>query len=1413
MHLIWLNLRSSPRRAAQDLMWLGLAALAVCVVGFALGIPQLVYRTMVGLGAGNGEVGFVLGVLAVALAIFGLRRWREVARTEASFRTLFENAPVGVFRSTRDGRLLLANTALAHLLGFDTPAQLVAAINGRTIQLYVNSECRAELVRLLEQDGIAENFENQVYRRDGSRIWLLCNVRAERDKDGKILFLEGNVQDITARKEMERAYQQLSLESLQSILIVQGRRPVFVNAQMSDAVGYTTSELMNLSDEQLFGLVHPEDRDHLAGRARDILDGKLVPLHYVFQFRRKDGQWRWAEAQINRIEFHGKPALMIAVVDITERKLAQDKMQENVQRAQFRQELGASLARGGNDLRTVLDNLTRVVVGDLGDICVVSLLSQDRSRLELGSFSSLHPEQFAELSQTLADARVPADHPLLHSVLTEGKPLSIAAVAPIVLEQYQVRDYVDYLRRYGIHSVLVVPLQHNGHILGLLGVARAGAERLYTIQDQLLLQEVADRAAQVITNALLVKQMETELRARTLAQENASAGVEQTPVSTATASSGAGDTTLAKPRVLLGRIDDGAPDGNTPGTGFAGAQEQVALAQALQDAAAFLNRANNVDLVWEGILDTVARIVPYDTATIFRRQGRQLHVVSGRGFEARGLGEWIGTITFPDDMPKYWALTLQAQAIVIPDTRASDLWFEIAETAWIRSHIAAPLRLGNETIGMLCLDSAVPDFYDAAHGARLMMFADLAAAALRHALLLRETEQRAEQLALLYDVGLTLNRVLDSRTQLDFLFKIARRALRADRVAFFVYDAQADVMQFDEGIGMPAELKELFRARGLSVNPPEGLVGQVAHRRVPLAVPDVSVSSHWVAVEDMVKSALAVPVEHENELRGVLLAASHQRNGFTAQDERMLILFANQVAAAIELTRLFQSQSGRQHELEILREASLAFAAAPDRDALTQLILEFALRLVTAHNAFLFFYQRDVLEFAGTLWSRTSPIEPENFAPRENGLTYTVARTGKQIVIDEVNTHPLFANWRWGGAIVGLPLKGGGQVRAVLNVAYEQPHRFTQEELRALELYAEQAAAALENARQSEETQRQLRDAQLLHRAGEALNRTQSVQAAFEQLAEFFMQAVGVEACCISTVDAAADQVHVIVDRDPDPATRLAPGTVGKLSAQPYLLELLNEQHTLIYHRDMPNLEPRMLASLKQYNWFSLLALPLFDGDRVMGVVELADQHTARVFSPESVRLAESLAHQAASALQNARLLEETRQRAEQLTLLNRLARQVGGSSTLDTMLESIENEIASIVPFDAFYIALYDSETELVDFRRVTDYGERKPPFQWRLGPSLTRQVITSGCAMRLADRKEYPSVDNPPQYYGDGSMLCAWLGVPIRFGDQVLGVISLQSKRRAAFSEADEQLLQTIADQVAGAIARVPHTGYKVP
>jgi two-component system sensor histidine kinase/response regulator len=85
--------------------------------------------------------------------------------------------------------------------------------------------------------------------------------------------------------------------------------------------------------------------------------------------------------------------------------------------------------------------------------------------------------------------------------------------------------------------------------------------------------------------------------------------------------------------------------------------------------------------------------------------------------------------------------------------------------------------------------------------------------------------------------------------------------------------------------------------------------------------------------------------------------------------------------------------------------------------------------------------------------------------PRPHGLTYAVARSGEPVVISDVDTHPLFGGRRWGGAVAGFPLRVGNEVCGVMNIAFEQPHVFTESELNVLALLADQAAVAIHNAR------------------------------------------------------------------------------------------------------------------------------------------------------------------------------------------------------------------------------------------------------------------------------------------------------------------------------------------------------------
>lgn len=128
---------------------------------------------------------------------------QERQQAEEKYRNILENAVEGFFQSTRDGRYLMANPALARLYGYDSVEELIAGITDINRQLYVRLGRRDELNVYLSQFGQVSNFESQIYRKDGSKIWISENVRSVQDSNGTLLYYEGTVQDVTERRQTE----------------------------------------------------------------------------------------------------------------------------------------------------------------------------------------------------------------------------------------------------------------------------------------------------------------------------------------------------------------------------------------------------------------------------------------------------------------------------------------------------------------------------------------------------------------------------------------------------------------------------------------------------------------------------------------------------------------------------------------------------------------------------------------------------------------------------------------------------------------------------------------------------------------------------------------------------------------------------------------------------------------------------------------------------------------------------------------------------------------------------------------------------------------------------------------------------------------------------------------------------------
>ena len=167
--------------------------------------------------------------------------------------------------------------------------------------------------------------------------------------------------------------------------------------------------------------------------------------------------------------------------------------------------------------------------------------------------------------------------------------------------------------------------------------------------------------------------------------------------------------------------------------------EQRVLAEALRDITAVLSSSLNLDQVFEGILDHVARVVPYDAGTILLVRGKTVEIAHVRGHDPSIIG-----LQFPLAGPNLLSVMATGQPAVVGDTRTYDGWVEAPETNWIRSNISAAIRVEDEIIGFLCLDSGAPYAFTAEHVERLQTFASQAGIAVRNARLFDEAQQHQQ---------------------------------------------------------------------------------------------------------------------------------------------------------------------------------------------------------------------------------------------------------------------------------------------------------------------------------------------------------------------------------------------------------------------------------------------------------------------------------------------------------------------------------------------------------------------------------------------------------------------------------------------------------------------------------------------
>ncbi|MCP4544543.1 MAG: GAF domain-containing protein [Chloroflexi bacterium] len=681
-------------------------------------------------------------------------------------------------------------------------------------------------------------------------------------------------------------------------------------------------------------------------------------------------------------------------------------------------------------------------------------------------------------------------------------------------------------------------------------------------------------------------------------------------------------------------------------------QDRRQLADTLRHVTRILTGTLEHDKVIDLILAQLEKVIVYHRATVMllidqdgtSENEHHLQIVAGRD----ELGDAFEYVTIPVERYSLNAMVMtEKQPLLIPRTADDDRWQVSGAMSTVKSFINAPLLAQDQPIGLLSVGRRDDVSYTEDDAQTIFAFAAQAAVALENSRLYAETQKRARRLGLLHEIYQAVHSMLDLGEILTAVCQKLVEYFPADHSGVLLFDDNYDYGQ------VAAEF------------PPEGAVGvriplqgyraaeQIIRTTQPLAVYDAQhdplMEQAWEAMRSMgIQSILIMPLVVKGRVIGSfsldVLAAQHH---FTPGEIDLAQTLAAQMAMTVSNAKLYELAQRRAREAETLRYAGAAVAATLRQEEAIEYILQELVRVIPHDSSSVQLLREGYLEVVGGRgWTDSSAVVGLRIpVPGDNPNTLVTQSYSPHILADAPAEYAVFRKGQHSHirSWLGAPLIIHEEIVGILALDSVELDYFTRDHARLAAAFADQVAIAIENARLFDETERRMAELATLTEIGQALSSTLRIDEVLQLVYNQTRRVMYAENMIIMLYDQARQEIECALSNNLDDVAvgDRFPVNTGLTGT------IIKNRQSILLRDDKTNEDlGAEQVGLSSSSW---LGVPMMVGERVLGVIIVQHYSTPNIYDESHQILLETIANQAAIAIENAHLFEQI-QREKQHT-------------------------------------------------------------------------------------------------------------------------------------------------------------------